>query len=47
MNSIRGIQEFTKKQADNEGVKIIKNRDMDETIKFIVNDVIKSLEKEV
>ena len=47
MNNIRGIQEFTIKQAKNEGVKVIKNRDMDKAIKFIVSDVIKSLEKEV
>ncbi|MFW5898353.1 MAG: AAA family ATPase [Candidatus Saliniplasma sp.] len=47
MNNIRDIQEFTKQRAKSEGVKVIKNRDIDETIKFIVSDVIKSLEKEV
>ncbi len=44
LNKIREIQKYIIKQGKNNGAKIIKNEDIDESIKLIMKDVIHNLE---
>ncbi|MFP4051418.1 MAG: ATP cone domain-containing protein [Thermoplasmata archaeon] len=47
INKIREIQEYTIQQAIEHGAKVIKNKDMETTIRNIMEDVISNLESEV
>ncbi|MFW5928137.1 MAG: AAA family ATPase, partial [Thermoplasmatota archaeon] len=47
INKIREIQEYTIQQAKEHDAKVIKNKDMETTIRNIMEDVISNLESEV
>ena len=47
INKIRDIQEYTIQQAEENDAKVIKNRDLESTIRNIMGDVISNLESEV
>lgn len=45
IKSIRKIQEYLNKTAKKQEVEVIKNKNYNETIKFILNDIIKRIDK--